>query len=869
MSSVFNIPNISLSDTFETWYNRTNTIIDDMNSILILDAQAGTSQGLYESYRDGGVVIFGISAGTGLGFSDSGQLTLSFSGVTQGIRTGVNDVLLLINPSDGSVKGVSGTNILPPQVSNDINFTGDISFSGDLNFISSAVVTLPIDASFRDNQLEIAVNFDDSLEFSTVGTSVPLTSEGYFIDTTVVGSDFSGLNTNATSTYIGKGTVLSTDLPGNRITLTDFIFSTSGDSFQEFSNAGATDGSRYVLVSEVGLTYGRGLIDHDGVKAPFARQTAPAIASDAGIVVLTNDPTTPSGGSQGEKLFTWLWNATSADAAWTSSENIEIYSDKSLIARSYMSPLGDRMDFKAQATTLFQTYSYDGATEGFASLYSQPNDTFQIGPFTGGSTFTTSLTFNRDNTLTAGTTGLALNLNADLLDGAHGATLGGSQNLIPITGDDGRIDLSFLPGGGAIEEVISQTAHGLVEGESVRRTSSNTFTGAIATNEGTADAVGIVVEVIDANSFRLRYFGIVSELETSGFSLGLGYGGVTVALNVGDVYYLSDSITGGISDSKPAASGAVVKPMFIALTDKKLLITNYNGRPTPAGDTIDASSLVPVGSVSYVADANITNNSDFLVCDGKVYDNTAYPDLKTSVQGRFYLEGIATGGESSFKIYGENAELRNFEAGQTFQLSYNEDATVLGITVASISSATDGVQVHTTTTLSGSGFFDDVKVRGTGAYFVVPDLRSRGVVGTGDPDGDLTEDDLAAGDVVGFGGGAVFDNIFDSGDIRSQAVTKWRVPVENGTYHVTVTFDTENSPALAEILNDAEVVLDSQASGGFDGSDRATYTFLVYSSDGALKIRMGTGSGNKLFRLSGWRISEDDITSTFITGATY
>lgn len=789
--TIFNISNITYGDTFEQWYNITNDNVDALNQIILLNAQADTTQGLEETYRNGGVVIFGVSTGSGLGFDTDGRLTIAYSGVTTGTRTAVDDIILMVQ-TDGSIKGVSGTNMIPPQVDNDINFTGDIAFSGDLSFITSGSVVLSIDTSFRDKELELAVNFDDELEFATC-IDVDIATNAYLVDTTVV-TDFAAFSTSADQ-IIGSGVVQAYTDPV--ITVTDFVFGTVGDAFTEFTVAGATFGGRYALIGETGNTIGRGLIDHTATIAPAARQTSPLVASGAGLIVKTDDDgVIPTGGSAGEKLLLWIWNGTSADSAWTSSENIQISSNRSLINSNFISPT-DYYSKIAQSTFVFDKFTYDiAATHGYAEYYNASADTFAIGPFTATSTISPSLTFARDRTITAGTTGVASDFNADLLDGAHGATVGGTPNTIAITGDDGLIDSTFLPGSGRIEEIISQTSHGLATGACVRQNASSDFVPAIAATEGTADAVGIVTEVLGTNSFRLTYFGVVEAPEIYGFSFGLGYDdGITVALDPGDVYYLSESISGGVSESKPAADNSVTKPMFIALGDQKLLITNYNGRPSPTGDTINIQSVVPVGSISYVGNSTIGSNTDFISCDGKVYSSDDYPDLKTAIQGQFYLDGVATGGESSMVIYGTDSELRNFAVGQTFQLKYNSDANTLNITLTSVSGISSGVEIgFSAASLSGSTFYDDVELRGTGSYFVVPDLRSRGVVGSGDPDGDRSEDDLEHGDIVGTGGvGDDYWNLPDTGtdittaeaaQLDTDTVTK--TGLRNGLYRVSV-----------------------------------------------------------------------------------
>lgn len=764
--SVFNISNIALDDTFEIWFDQTNDVISNMNLIQLLDAQGDTTQGIEETYRNGGVVIFGITTADGLGFNADGQLTLSFAGVSAGIRTGVDDIALLINPNDGSVKGVSGVNIIPPQVDNDINFTGDVSFSGDLSFITTGSLFIAADAAFRDKQLELAVNFDDELEFATVIDSLALSTSAYLVDSSVVGDDFASFNSNAESTWLGKGIVLSEDLGNSEITVTNFFFTSSGDTFQEFTVAGATAGGRYSLIDEFGTTLGRGLLDHDAVSSPEDRQTLPTNANDAGIVIRTSDGITQGGFvSSGQKKLTWIYNGTSADSAWVSSENLQLFTSKALISRNFISPDSDRFEFQAQSSEVFHAFTTDGRTQGYASYYNVGNDTLSIGGFTNTTTFASSLQFNRDETIVAGTTGLAENLNADLLDGAHGSTTGGA-NTVPISGSDGTIDGSYLPFTSRIEETISQTAHGLEEGMSVRKNESGDFVPSIATTDVNATAVGIVADVVDVNTFTIVYVGIIETPEIAGFSLGLGYGGATVALDVGNTYYLSETISGGITTAKPVGTTSITKPMFVALEDKKLIVLNTGQRPSPTGDTIDVTSVVPIGSISFVGANNIGSNNDFLTCDGKVYSSMDYPDLKPVIQGQFYLEAGGTGGTSTITVDGDDSETRNFEVGQTFQLQYNDDANSLAITLASVTPISSGVALgFAPDILSGSEYIDDIEIRGTGVYFVVPDLRSRGVIGSGNPDGASNgspdEGDFTHGDIVEAGGGSGIDQDFE------------------------------------------------------------------------------------------------------------
>ena len=97
---------------------------------------------------------------------------------------------------------------------------------------------------------------------------------------------------------------------------------------------------------------------------------------------------------------------------------------------------------------------------------------------------------------------------------------------------------------------VNQVGHGLVFGNVVR-INGGLYVLAQADNVADAEAVGIVVDVIDANNFTLQF---------GGYIVGIGI------LIPGDVYFLSVGVAGALTAVRTVVPGSVVKPLLIADT---------------------------------------------------------------------------------------------------------------------------------------------------------------------------------------------------------------------------------------------------------------------------------------------------------------
>ena len=121
-------------------------------------------------------------------------------------------------------------------------------------------------------------------------------------------------------------------------------------------------------------------------------------------------------------------------------------------------------------------------------------------------------------------------------------------------------------GGGddtVVEVDISQNSHGLSAGDIVRIDGSGDYVVSQADSAANAEVVGIVAAVIDANNFTLQMAGVV----TAGLA----------GLSPGSVYYLSPSVAGAYTVTKPTTAGQVAKAVFQAASATTAIWLNYLG----------------------------------------------------------------------------------------------------------------------------------------------------------------------------------------------------------------------------------------------------------------------------------------------------
>jgi len=114
---------------------------------------------------------------------------------------------------------------------------------------------------------------------------------------------------------------------------------------------------------------------------------------------------------------------------------------------------------------------------------------------------------------------------------------------------------AFGGGGGGssgVTKTITQVTHGFIVGDIVRLDSSGDYVKAQADSSVDAESIGMVKTVVDADVFILQMIGYIS--------------GLPGGLVDGDVYFLSDTLPGQMTNVEPTTNGYVSKPVFIADT---------------------------------------------------------------------------------------------------------------------------------------------------------------------------------------------------------------------------------------------------------------------------------------------------------------
>jgi hypothetical protein len=138
---------------------------------------------------------------------------------------------------------------------------------------------------------------------------------------------------------------------------------------------------------------------------------------------------------------------------------------------------------------------------------------------------------------------------------------------------------------------VTQALHGFAIGTVLRwdpAISENVR--AQADSATNAEVLGIVSNVIDANTFQITFSGIVGGL---------------AGLTPGEVYFLSPTVAGSMTVTAPSTIGHISKPIFLALTVDSGLFVNWRGVEVGADVAPADASFITVSAEGALSDERV------------------------------------------------------------------------------------------------------------------------------------------------------------------------------------------------------------------------------------------------------------------------
>lgn len=738
-SDLINIQPLVLSDTFNTWFDRTNEMIESVSAINVFDVDVGATSGglIKETGCSGGyyngVVTLSANPGAGIGIGVAGftnnfnkiiidAVRLEDLGTGASANPATNDYAIFSDKSDtrqgleGTPKRTPAHRMLPPVVTFGDSGNGSFTIQGDVNIVGNLNVSAQTsyidsnDLRIEDKIIELAYN--RFVEFIVTGVGL---TEGSFN-----GGQTSGM----TAFYHDTLTPTSTNA-----TTIGIVRSWGGRT----AGAGTTGTIQLHLFTDGGvddIVLGGNLVITGSAITSVLTTGTPTI----GTAFFGDEILTPAGidikGASGDKTF--LWNLRSPDMdswnAFVANTNLGVTGSDNYILSSKFASIG------YPDASVNNSYTYYGSN-GSYSRYDVANQLTMRHSPTGAAGATFGVVY-------AGSTGPAVYpgvpvsnwikfLNADQLDGAHSLTTSTPWS-IPVSLSDGKIHEDWLRAD-AIRKTFCQANHGFAVGHALRFDTDGSLTFAKANTVSNAEALGIV-ESVTGNCFSLVTKGFISGLSATGGFASL------YPLTTGNAYFLHPEIGGSFIDNPDSGAyeiqpGEIRKALLIATGINKGYVCNYTG--IVAGDTptdlVYLRSTAPIGAVQPFAGITAGIPDGWLLCDGSVKAKEFWNDLFGTIGNTHY--GIAeVVNDTTFLIEGDT---RGILVGDALRFEW-ATGSAEGI-VSSVNTTTRQIAVTTTTGTAFTGLDAGVSLKVYGrvvattvgrSIFFLPDLRRRTVFGT-------------------------------------------------------------------------------------------------------------------------------------------
>jgi hypothetical protein len=773
-TGLVDIRRLILSDTFNTWFDTTNQIIDAIDPITVYGIESLTGIQLVNGLSGGnynGIQYIGLVPAHGIGYYGSGnQVTLNYSGLTDGVGPQIvatGDYYAFTDVSDttqspfGTIKRVRASDILPSVVNAPGGATGTITLQGNLTINGQLLVggansfIASNDLRIEDRNIEIAFQQAGFLGVTGINAGkypVP-GATAYYYDPTVP----SGGSTAGSATVIGIVKSITGPAAGpTAIISIGSLFTRGGPELFTLNGSVRFSGTGSISNGgPTGASFGVVAVFGDGLSLFTVAGPTTEFFSD----VLLNGAGFTIKGASGDKTFTWSSGQSSLVSnvpLGVANENLYI---NSRVFRNNGLTSTDGNDFRFTGTSgnnantgVIITYDGRGFWEFEQDRVAIGNDQLTIKYATGPNAAV--YTVSRITGLTSGQLGIvssaggsanmwAAGFNAQFLNGA-GATFGTTAYSIPVSDERGRINDKWLEAS-SNRTKITQSAHGFTSGYAIAFDSSITaYVGANCTTYTAAksEAIGIVETVIDSNNFVIVTNGYIS--------------GITGIDSVGDVYFLS-TIDGVLSAVEPAFTNSVRKPMFystsVAGGSAAGYVLSHPGQIVGAGETptdqVYLESVVPIGTIQAYAGSYTSGNyntTSWLPCDGKAVSYQSYVDLYNVIGNVYYARGLVANTAGASPIITVERDIRELIATDLITVIV-ETGGISGGTSwdASVFSVEPATSRITLTADTGSptwasrniGLGTVVRIygkvdtaRGLSSTFFLPDFRTRTSVGS-------------------------------------------------------------------------------------------------------------------------------------------
>lgn len=748
-ADLINIQPLALSDTFNTWFDRTNNVIASVNTVNVFDVavgptngglirETGCSSGFYN-----GVVTLYVNPGAGIGIGVP-AFTNNYNKVVMdatrledlGAGTGssatnpsVGDYVFLSDASDlrqgayGTPKRTSAERMLPPVVRFDDTLTiqGNVNIVGNLNVANDVAYIDSNDLRIEDKLIELAYN--RYVEFTVFGAG--FTSGTFPVGLTTFYHD-TLTPTSGNATTIGTISHWSSGYTG----ATSDVGASGSMAISSFSEGGVVD----IILG------GKLVVTGSSITSVL---TVSGFAVGEGTNFYNDQLLQPSGlwirGSESDKKFVWVCSAAQGAQNWNAfitDKNLGVSGPDNWILSSKFASYG------YSDSTVDNTFTFLGAPSGTANSFTRfdvKSTLIMKHSPTGNAGITFGNVFIGESAIiSAGsvvypgvvTSNWTKHFNADQLDGAHASTAAAPWT-IPVGDVYGKIDAAFFDAE-AIRKVFCQTGQSFALGNVLRYDFDGTLTFARANNEQNSEALGIV-SGISGNCFTVTSKGWLNGITGTGGFTGL------LPLVTGNAYFLNPDVGGRLvanvdSGAYELIAGEVRKAMFVAAGSNSGYVQNYTGivvgdSPT---DLVYLRSIAPVGSVHPFAGSVSQIPDGWLVCNGARKSQTDYNDLYNAIEHNHYAEATVTSVDNFLMV----GDTRGISVGDVLRFEATPTSPSGNGIVSSVDT-TNRIITLTTNVFSTITTGTALKVYGVAvastvgnSVFFLPDMRRRTVFGT-------------------------------------------------------------------------------------------------------------------------------------------